>query len=66
MCCVVWSSAMVMIWVNKAILEGFDVCDVGVYGRGGERAKERYLMRWMMSVLYVCWSLVDVCCYVCL
>lgn len=34
--------------VNKAILEGFMVCVVGVYDRGGERAKERYLMRWMM------------------
>ena len=51
MCCV-----MLLLYdrdkgVNKAILEGFDVDDVGVYGWGGERVKERCLMRWMMGVV---------------
>lgn len=45
MCCV-----MLLLYdsdkgVNKAILGGFMVCGVDVYGRDGERTKERYLMR---------------------
>lgn len=51
MCCDVLLLYDDDIGVNKAILEGFDVYDVGVYGRGGERAKERCLMRWMMDVV---------------
>ena len=51
MCCVMLLLYECDKGVNKAILEGFDVYDVGVYGRGGEMAKERYLMRWMMDVV---------------
>ena len=62
--CVVMCCVMLLLYdsdkgVNKAILEGFDMCDVCVYGRGGERTKERCLMRWVMGcVMLLCYMYV--------
>ena len=62
--CVVICCVMLLLYdddigVNKAILGGFIVCDICVYDRGGERAKERCLMRWMMGcVVLLCYMIV--------